>query len=155
MSEDARKMILKEYEVLHPSTPAYPGTKPGKQWTTKDYEKSLKIKIVRKEDMEMEFDLIGVDPSLANAFRRILISEVPTMAIEKVHCYNNTSIIQVKGYFPSFITSIVNVVLRIYRTRFSPTGWDCSRSAPTPASSSGSPQRPTTPAPKRTPWSSS
>lgn len=26
---------------------------------------------------EIEFDLVGLDPSLANAFRRILISEVP------------------------------------------------------------------------------
>ncbi len=44
--------------------------------------------------MELDFDLIGVDPSLANAFRRILISEVPSMAIEKVFIYNNTSIMQ-------------------------------------------------------------
>ncbi|XP_070578554.1 DNA-directed RNA polymerases I and III subunit RPAC1-like isoform X2 [Ptychodera flava] len=42
----------------------------------------------------MEFDMIGVDASIANAFRRILIAEVPTMAIEKVFIYNNTSIIQ-------------------------------------------------------------
>ena len=32
--------------------------------------------------------------AIANAFRRILISEVPTMAIEKVFIVNNTSIIQ-------------------------------------------------------------
>ena len=94
--DDGRKMELREYEVVHPSSSAYPGTKSGKQWTTKDYENSLRVKIVRNENMEMEFDLIGVDPSLANAFRRILISEVPTMAIEKVGIYNNTSIIQVR-----------------------------------------------------------
>ena len=34
--------------------------------------------------MDLEFDIIGADPSLANAIRRILISEVPSMAIEKV-----------------------------------------------------------------------
>ena len=33
--------------------------------------------------MEMEFDLIGIDPSLANSLRRIMISDVPSMAIEK------------------------------------------------------------------------
>lgn len=38
--------------------------------------------------------MIGVDASIANSFRRILLSELPTMAIEKVHIYNNTSIIQ-------------------------------------------------------------
>jgi DNA-directed RNA polymerase I and III subunit RPAC1 len=41
----------------------------------------------------MEFDLVGVDASIANAFRRILISEVPTIAIETVFVMNNTSII--------------------------------------------------------------
>ena len=38
--------------------------------------------------------MIGIDAAIANAFRRILIAEVPTMAIEKVYIYNNTSIIQ-------------------------------------------------------------
>lgn len=38
--------------------------------------------------------MLGVDASIANSFRRILLSELPTMAIEKVHIYNNTSIIQ-------------------------------------------------------------
>lgn len=42
----------------------------------------------------IEFDLIGVDSSIANALRRICISEVPTVAIENVYVYNNTSIMQ-------------------------------------------------------------
>ena len=41
---------------------------------------------------DMELDLIGIDASIANAFRRILMAEVPTMAIEKVYFYNNTSV---------------------------------------------------------------
>ena len=36
----------------------------------------------------------GISPAIANAFRRILIAEVPTMAIEKVFMVNNTSIVQ-------------------------------------------------------------
>lgn len=44
--------------------------------------------------MELEFDLIGCYPSIANAFRRLMLSDVPSMAIEKVFIYNNTSIIQ-------------------------------------------------------------
>ena len=40
----------------------------------------------------MEFDLIGVDASVANALRRLMIAEVPTMAIENVYMYNNTSV---------------------------------------------------------------
>jgi DNA-directed RNA polymerase I and III subunit RPAC1 len=42
----------------------------------------------------MEFDMIGIDASIANAFRRILLAEIPTMAIEKVYINNNTSVIQ-------------------------------------------------------------
>jgi DNA-directed RNA polymerases I and III subunit RPAC1 len=75
---------------------------------------------VRVDDDEMEFDLIGVDASLANALRRILLAEVsaarrpseayhwpvypssgpplvwpqvPTMAIETVHMFWNSSIL--------------------------------------------------------------
>lgn len=43
---------------------------------------------------EIVFDMIGIDAAIANAFRRILISEVPTMAIERVVIQENTSIIQ-------------------------------------------------------------
>lgn len=39
--------------------------------------------------------MIGIDPSVANALRRILISEVPTIAIEHVFIVDNTSIIAV------------------------------------------------------------
>ncbi len=71
------------------------GTVPGRGWKASDFRKKLQVRVVRCEDMEMEFDLVGADASLANAFRRVIIEEVPTMAIEKVHMINNTSIIQV------------------------------------------------------------
>ncbi len=48
--------------------------------------------MIAQSDLDMEFDLIGVDASVANALRRIMISEVPTMAIENVYMYNNTSV---------------------------------------------------------------
>jgi DNA-directed RNA polymerase I and III subunit RPAC1 len=38
--------------------------------------------------------MIGIHPSIANAFRRIILSEVPSMAIERVRMMNNTSILQ-------------------------------------------------------------
>lgn len=52
------------------------------------------VDIVSLNEEEMEFDMVGVDPAVANALRRILIAEVPTMAIEKVYILNNTSLIQ-------------------------------------------------------------
>jgi len=41
---------------------------------------------------ELVFEMSGVDVSFANALRRIMISEVPTMAIEIVYIDQNTSI---------------------------------------------------------------
>ena len=34
-----------------------------------------------------EFDLLGYDPAIVNALRRILLSDIPSMAIEKIHMY--------------------------------------------------------------------
>ncbi|KAJ4952947.1 hypothetical protein NE237_029779 [Protea cynaroides] len=56
--------------------------------------KNFRVEVIRLTEDDMEFDMIGIDPSIANAFRRILIAEVPTMAIEKVLIANNTSVIQ-------------------------------------------------------------
>ena len=72
----------------------------------------LRIDIQRISEDTIEFDLIGVDAAIANAFRRILIAEVrflvslqkeaarcngvaqvPTIAIENVYVLNNTSVI--------------------------------------------------------------
>lgn len=63
-------------------------------FTIKKFKKRFRIVVVKYNPYEMEFDLIGIHPFLANTFRRIILSDVPTMAIEKVHIYNNTSIIQ-------------------------------------------------------------
>ena len=40
------------------------------------------------------FDLIHIDTSIANAFRRIMIAEVPSVAAETVYMFMNTSVIQ-------------------------------------------------------------
>eukprot|EP00466_Bigelowiella_natans_P003416 jgi/Bigna1/57647/fgenesh1_pm.23_\ len=47
-----------------------------------------------EKDDHVVFDIIGIDAPLANALRRIMLSEVPTMAIENVYIYQNTSIMQ-------------------------------------------------------------
>ncbi|KAG0465838.1 hypothetical protein HPP92_020002 [Vanilla planifolia] len=54
--------------------------------------RDFRVEIKRLTKDAIEFDLVGIDASLANAFRRILIAEVPTMAIEKVFIVNNTSV---------------------------------------------------------------
>ena len=45
------------------------------------------------DDEVVEFDMIGIDPPLANALRRILIAEVSTVAISRVTIFQNTGVI--------------------------------------------------------------
>jgi DNA-directed RNA polymerase I and III subunit RPAC1 len=59
-----------------------------------NFKGDFDIKIHKMDKDEMVFDMIGIDPAVANAFRRILIAEVPTMAIERVFIWENSSIIQ-------------------------------------------------------------
>jgi hypothetical protein len=59
------------------------------------FEKKLKVKFfpINKPDAEeVQFSVQGIDPPLANAFRRIMIAEVDCVAIEKVHLYQNLSV---------------------------------------------------------------
>ncbi len=48
---------------------------------------------MQQENDELVFELIGCDTSFANALRRILLAEVPTVALEYVYMWNNTSLI--------------------------------------------------------------
>lgn len=62
-------------------------------WDYDDWQENFSIKINELSPERCEFDMIGVDPAIANALRRILIAEVPTVAIEHVFIVDNTSII--------------------------------------------------------------
>ena len=84
-------MLSKKNQV---SSTDYPGVYPGEQnqWNMAKFKKvrvcvqvsmapdvpcqGLRIDIQRITKDAIEFDLIGVDASIANAFRRILIAEV-------------------------------------------------------------------------------
>jgi len=54
---------------------------------------SPKIKILELTRTMIKFELFGVDLSIANALRRVMISEVPTMAIYFVNVNANTTIL--------------------------------------------------------------
>lgn len=62
-------------------------------WDSKAFKKGFKIDIKELSDEQVVFDMIGIDPPLVNAFRRILIAEVPTIAITLVVVLQNTSVI--------------------------------------------------------------
>ncbi|KAI7907445.1 DNA-directed RNA polymerase [Cokeromyces recurvatus] len=90
------RVVIEKDRVFSVSGSDYPHQYPGisNQFDLEEFKKNFKVKIQRLSKHSIEFDLIGVDASIANAFRRIMIAEVPTMAIEKVYVMNNTSIIQ-------------------------------------------------------------
>ena len=62
-------------------------------WTPQTFDKMTDIEIKSKTDEELIFDIKGIDPTVANTLRRIMIAEIPTMAIETVIINQNTSII--------------------------------------------------------------
>lgn len=70
----------------------YPGE--DHAWDKEKFRKNLKVEFHYHDPLTTSFSLIGVDASVANAFRRILIADIPTLAIEYVFVHNNTSIIQ-------------------------------------------------------------
>ncbi|KAL3872987.1 hypothetical protein ACJMK2_036152 [Sinanodonta woodiana] len=90
------RVVLQEHGLENVLSSDFPGTYKGfdDAWDHDKFKMNFRIDVVRLAGDELEFDMVGIDAAIANAFRRILLSEVPTMAIEKVFIYNNTSIIQ-------------------------------------------------------------
>ena len=58
------------------------------------FRSGCRVAVTRAERDHVEFELSGCDASVANALRRILVAEVPTVAIETVLFSDNTSIVQ-------------------------------------------------------------
>lgn len=86
-------MLVKTRTIENPNAFRSVGVENG--WTLSDFKENFSINITRKSEdgNEIEFDMVGIDPPLANAFRRILIAEVPTMAIDQIRIWQNTSVI--------------------------------------------------------------
>lgn len=78
------------------SSPHFPHNAPGAThaWSLAAFKRTLQTRITRLSPDRIELDLVGVDASIANAIRRTLMAEVPTVAIENVYVWNNTSIVQ-------------------------------------------------------------
>jgi DNA-directed RNA polymerase I and III subunit RPAC1 len=74
--------------------PGHYGPAQDDSWNLERFKKSLKVQFHHNQPHDAAFSLVGVDASIANAFRRILLADIPTLAIEDVFILNNTSIIQ-------------------------------------------------------------
>ncbi|KAG1811142.1 DNA-directed RNA polymerase [Suillus subaureus] len=93
---DPRKHVgVHPERVSHVSSTNFPGHHPDEDhsWDLERFKKGLTVKIERLSNRSIEFDLVGVDASIANAYRRILIAEVPTICVERVYVWDNTSVV--------------------------------------------------------------
>jgi DNA-directed RNA polymerase I and III subunit RPAC1 len=53
----------------------------------------MSFEIVSLDNNNMEVNISGIDAPLANALRRVMIADIPTMAFDKMVLYQNTSIL--------------------------------------------------------------
>ena len=74
--------------------PGHYGPAQDDSWNLERFTENLKVNFHANQPYNAAFSLVGVDASIANAFRRVLIAEVPTLAIEDVFIFSNTSLIQ-------------------------------------------------------------
>jgi len=98
ISDFKNRAVIKQHGVDNTQTFEHPGgftavTKELDPNSLKTFAKNVDIDIRKINADEIVFDLKGVEPPLANALRRIMIAEIPTIAIEKVTMWQNTSII--------------------------------------------------------------
>eukprot|EP00405_Crypthecodinium_cohnii_P020250 CAMPEP_0206470646 /NCGR_PEP_ID=MMETSP0324_2-20121206/31064_1 /ASSEMBLY_ACC=CAM_ASM_000836 /TAXON_ID=2866 /ORGANISM="Crypthecodinium cohnii, Strain Seligo" /LENGTH=358 /DNA_ID=CAMNT_0053944765 /DNA_START=37 /DNA_END=1113 /DNA_ORIENTATION=- len=97
MQEDQQILKLSREGPMNPATVAYCGAfaslEMDNSFDLTDFKSNFGIEIVSLSDELVEFDMKGIDAPLANAFRRILIAEVPTIAPGQVTIYQNTSVI--------------------------------------------------------------
>ena len=57
-------------------------------------QRDIEVKILSLTEDEIVFDLVGVDVSVANALRRIMLAEVPTVAVNTVWFSANSGVVQ-------------------------------------------------------------
>ncbi|KAJ3887742.1 DNA-directed RNA polymerase [Lentinula edodes] len=96
MNVNPRRLVgIGAERVSHVSNTEFPGHYPDEDhsWNLESFKKNLTVRTHRLSQRSIEFDIIGIDASIANAFRRIMIAEVPTIAIDQVYIFDNTSVI--------------------------------------------------------------
>ncbi|KAI9840244.1 MAG: DNA-directed RNA polymerase core subunit rpc40 [Sclerophora amabilis] len=96
-SQRRRRVGINAETVTNVSSTDFPGhwPKEDNSWSLGKFKQDFQVQFHDIPDpLNCCFSLIGIDASIANAFRRILLAEIPTLAIEFVFIHNNTSIVQ-------------------------------------------------------------
>lgn len=79
------------YIDIDTRTLSFSGPKSNK---TPFFLQNLKVQFHYNSTYDASFSLVHVSAPVANAFRRIMIATLPTVAIERVYIYNNTTVMQ-------------------------------------------------------------
>ncbi|KAI5818645.1 DNA-directed RNA polymerase [Pyronema omphalodes] len=96
-SSDRRNIVgINAETVSNVTSTDFPGHWPGEDhsWNLEKFRNTFKVDFYKNDKHHAEFDLIHIDASIANAFRRIMMAEVHSFAIEQCYILNNTSVIQ-------------------------------------------------------------
>lgn len=82
--------------VTHVSLTDFPGHdgEGDYAWDIEKFKDTFEINVSLVGPRVANFDLVHIDTLIANAFRRVMIAEVPLVAVEKVFMFMNTSVIQ-------------------------------------------------------------
>lgn len=97
IGESRERAQVTEHHIENTSYNKFPGNYYGidDSWKVDKFRKQLRVSIHKYElGRYLEIDIFGIGPAIANAYRRIMLAEVPTMAIEHCFIHNNTSVIQ-------------------------------------------------------------
>lgn len=80
----------------------------------------MEIKILEKNKEKIRFTAEGINPALASELRKIMISEIPTLAIEYVDFHKNDSVL-----WDEIIANRLGLIPLIYDTKFYNFKKDC------------------------------
>ncbi|XP_019382930.1 PREDICTED: DNA-directed RNA polymerases I and III subunit RPAC1-like [Gavialis gangeticus] len=78
VEEMRSRVVLGEFGVRHVHTTDFPGSYPGytDAWDPVTFRQGFHVDVTHMDEGLLEFDLVGIDAAIANAFRRILLAEV-------------------------------------------------------------------------------
>lgn len=95
-ARDTQVVNINAETVTNVTSTDFPGHYPGEDnsWDIDAFSQQFKVVFHENGQHDASFSLVGLDASIANAFRRIMIAEIPTLAIEDIWVNNNTSVIQ-------------------------------------------------------------
>ncbi|XP_042218266.1 DNA-directed RNA polymerases I and III subunit RPAC1-like [Homarus americanus] len=89
------KITLQEFQLVYEKDSSnLSAKKKNKKKPNEGCSVEGQVEIIKMDPQELEIDFVGFHLSLINAYRRIILAEVATIAIEKVDIFNNTSIVQ-------------------------------------------------------------